>query len=60
MTRALRATIVSVSASAPNAGRHLKASIYTGNQCRYEPAAGGPSAGASDLSHDMSRQAMTG
>lgn len=42
-TRTLRAAIAQISAAAPLAAAHLAASIHTGNACRYEPGAGGPS-----------------
>jgi hypothetical protein len=43
VTRTLRAMIERMAAAAPLAAAHLRASIRTGNACRYEPAPGGPS-----------------
>ena len=43
VTRTLRATIERVAAAAPRAAAHLRASIRTGGNCRYDPAPGGPS-----------------
>ena len=42
VTRTLRATLDRISVAAPQAGAHLKASIRTGLECRYDPAPGGP------------------
>ena len=43
VTRTLRATIERAAAAAPRAAAHLRASIRTGGNCRYDPAPGGPS-----------------
>ena len=42
VTRTLRAALDRISVAAPQAGAHLKASIRTGLECRYDPAPGGP------------------
>ena len=42
VTRTLRAALDRISVAAPQAGAHLKASIRTGLECRYDPASGGP------------------
>jgi tetratricopeptide (TPR) repeat protein len=42
VTRTLRATIDRIAAAAPRAAAHLRVSIRTGRDCRYEPAPGGP------------------
>jgi hypothetical protein len=42
VTRTLRAALDRISVAAPRAGAHLKASIRTGLECRYDPAPGGP------------------
>ena len=42
VTRTLRAAVDRISVSAPQAGAHLRASIRTGLECRYDPAPGGP------------------
>jgi tetratricopeptide (TPR) repeat protein len=42
VTRTLRATIARIAESAPALAAHLTASVRTGRQCRYQPAAGGP------------------
>lgn len=44
VTRNLKRAVDQVQRAAPIAGAHLAASIRTGLQCRYEPAAGGPAA----------------
>ena len=44
VTRTLRAALDRISVAAPQAGAHLKASIRTGLECRYDPASGGPAA----------------
>ncbi|MDR7276461.1 hypothetical protein [Catenuloplanes atrovinosus] len=41
-TRAVRAAIDRVAATAPLAAAHLAASVRTGHRLRYQPAAGGP------------------
>ena len=43
VTRTLRTAVGRISAAAPRAGAHLRASIRTGLECRYDPAPGGPS-----------------
>ena len=43
VTRTLRAVIGAIAAAAPQAGAHLRASVRTGLECRYDPAPGGPS-----------------
>jgi len=42
VTRTLRATIERIAPAAPHAAAHLRASIRTGQACRYQPARGGP------------------
>ena len=42
VTRTLRATIERIAPAAPHAAAHLRASIRTGQACRYQPAPGGP------------------
>ena len=42
VTRTLRATVDRIAATAPRTGSHLRASIRTGQACRYQPAPGGP------------------
>jgi hypothetical protein len=42
VTRTLHAALDRISAAAPQVGIHLRASIRTGTQCRYDPAPGGP------------------
>ena len=42
VTRTLRAAIERVATAAPGAAGHLRASVRTGQSCRYEPAPGGP------------------
>jgi hypothetical protein len=42
VTRTLRATLERISATAPRAAAHLRASLRTGLSCRYDPAPGGP------------------
>lgn len=44
VTRNLKRVIDQVQRAAPLAGAHLAASVRTGSRCRYEPAAGGPTA----------------
>ncbi|GIF63440.1 hypothetical protein Ais01nite_14750 [Asanoa ishikariensis] len=41
-TRALRTTLERLSAAAPLAGAHLRASVHTGRLFRYQPIPGGP------------------
>jgi hypothetical protein len=43
VTRTLRATIDKIALAAPACGAHLRASIHTGRDCRYQPVPGGPS-----------------
>jgi tetratricopeptide (TPR) repeat protein len=43
VTRALRGVLDKILAVAPSAGAHLQGAIRTGNLCRYQPTAGGPS-----------------
>jgi hypothetical protein len=43
VTRTLRAVIGHIGAAAPQVGAHLRASLRTGLECRYDPAPGGPS-----------------
>jgi len=43
VTRTLRAAIGHIGTAAPQAGAHLRASVRTGLECRYDPAPGGPS-----------------
>lgn len=42
VTRTLRAAIDRIALAAPGAALHLRASIRTGGNCRYDPAPGGP------------------
>lgn len=42
VTRTLHAALDRISAAAPQVGIHLRASIRTGTECRYDPAPGGP------------------
>lgn len=42
VTRTLRSALDRISAVAPRAGAHLRASVRTGLECRYDPAPGGP------------------
>ena len=42
VTRTLRSALDRIGTAAPRAGAHLQASIRTGQQCRYDPAPGGP------------------
>jgi hypothetical protein len=42
-TRALQAVMTRLEVVAPLTAAHLRASVRTGNQFRYQPAAGGPS-----------------
>jgi hypothetical protein len=43
VTRTLRVVLGQIAAAAPQAGAHLRASVRTGLECRYDPAPGGPS-----------------
>jgi hypothetical protein len=43
VTRTRRMVVGRISAAAPRAGAHLRASIRTGLECRYDSAPGGPS-----------------
>jgi hypothetical protein len=42
VTKAVRAAVKRIEAAAPRCGAHLRSSVRTGRDCRYQPAPGGP------------------